>query len=116
MNVLRKIYGWSSGFGLSVSILFFMFVITWLGTLSQAEIGLFQSQKRYFESFALVERVGPVPIPLPGGALVMGLLAVNLVVGGLARLRRGWATAMRSASSFRLRAGAVRGWPIRSTT
>jgi len=104
----------ASSTGTSCVLLLLLGLLTWLGTLAQVELGLYEAQKRYFESFALVERVGPVPIPLPGGALVMGLLAVNLVVGGLARLRRGWATAgvlvAHSGILLLLASGFVKTW------
>jgi hypothetical protein len=89
-----RVMDFLSGFRLSVLILFFMFLITWLGTLSQVEIGLFQSQKKYFESWIVAQPVfGPLHVPLPGGALLMAALAVNLVLGGIVRLRRTWSRA-----------------------
>ncbi|QDU68427.1 cytochrome c biogenesis protein ResB [Engelhardtia mirabilis] len=68
-------------------------LLTFLGTLEQAEHGLYEVQKRYFESSYLIHEAGGVPIPLPGGGLVMGLLFVNLILGGVVRLRRGAGTA-----------------------
>jgi hypothetical protein len=68
-------------------------LLTWLGTLEQTQSGLYEVQRRYFESFFLVHYVGPVPIPLPGANLVMCLLFVNLAVGGLVRIRKSWSTA-----------------------
>jgi len=68
-------------------------VLTFLGTLEQAEFGLYEVQRRYFESLYLVHDAGPIGIPLPGGGLVMGLLFVNLLVGGVVRLRKGRRTA-----------------------
>ncbi|MBI5363394.1 MAG: cytochrome c biogenesis protein ResB [Planctomycetes bacterium] len=81
-----------SSTGLACVLLVLLGVLTWLGTLAQVELGLYAAQQRYFESFGLVHHAGPVPIPLPGGMLVLVLLAVNLIVGGLLRLRRGLAT------------------------
>jgi hypothetical protein len=68
-------------------------LLTWLGTLEQTQTGLYEVQKKYFESLVLVHHVGGVPIPLPGVYLLMALLFVNLVVGGLVRVRKGWQTA-----------------------
>jgi cytochrome c biogenesis protein ResB len=68
-------------------------LLTFLGTLAQVDHGLYDVQRRYFESLVLVHHAGPVPIPLPGGGLVMGLLFVNLLVGGVARIRKGARTA-----------------------
>ena len=74
-------------------LLLLLGLLTWLGTLEQTREGLFEVQRRYFESYVLVHRAGPVPIPLPGANLVMSLLFVNLMLGGVLRLRRGAATA-----------------------
>ncbi|GJM23085.1 MAG: hypothetical protein DHS20C15_30000 [Planctomycetota bacterium] len=72
---------------LSCTLLLLLGLLTWLGTLAQVEHGLFEVQKKYFESYLLVHWLGPVPIPLPGANLVMSVLFVNLVVGGMLRLR-----------------------------
>lgn len=81
-----------SSLGLSAVLLLLLGLLTWLGTLEQVHAGLFEVQKRYFESFGLIHRVGAVPIPLPGGQLVLWTLFANLLVGGMLRLRRGKAT------------------------
>jgi hypothetical protein len=80
-------------YGLACTLLFCMFLLTLLGTLAQVGEGLFAVQKRYFESWYVLQPVGPLSIPLPGGALCMGLLALNLLVGGLVRIRKTAATA-----------------------
>src|SRR5205085_1013133 len=74
--------------GLAVVLLAFLFVLTFLGTIEQTELGLFDVQKKYFESLWLVHWIGPVPIPLPGVYLVLMLLGVNLLVGGLVRIQK----------------------------
>lgn len=79
-------------FHLAVTVLVFMTLITWLGTLNQIEEGLFRSQAKYFESWIVVHHEGPFGIPLPGGQLLMLLLGVNLLVGGIVRMRRGVST------------------------
>ena len=82
-----------SSFGLSCVLLILLALLTWLGTLEQVHTGLFEVQKKYFESFFLLHDAGPVSIPLPGANLVLCVLFVNLTVGGVVRMRRGWATA-----------------------
>ncbi|MCA8969688.1 MAG: cytochrome c biogenesis protein ResB [Planctomycetes bacterium] len=90
-SIFVRVFG---GFELAVGVLFFMTLATWLGTLNQQYEGLFQSQGRYFESWFYVERnlVPYLGIPLPGGMLLMILLMINLVVGGLLRMRKGAST------------------------
>ncbi len=87
---MRRVLAFFSSLKLSVVLLMLLGLLTWLGTLEQAEHGLYAVQKKYFESFVLVHHVGPVPIPLPGANLVMWLLFVNIIVGGMVRLRRSW--------------------------
>lgn len=82
-----------SSLWLSVSLLILMAILTWLGTLEQVHTGLYEVQRKYFDSMFLVHQAGSIPIPLPGARLVMGVLFVNLIVGGIVKMRRGWATA-----------------------
>ncbi|HTE04910.1 MAG TPA: ResB protein required for cytochrome C biosynthesis, partial [Planctomycetota bacterium] len=74
---------------LSCTLLVFLALLTWLGTLEQVNTGLFEVQKKYFESFFVIHHAGPLAIPLPGATLVMSVLFVNLVMGGLVRIRKG---------------------------
>lgn len=77
---------------LSCVLLLLLGLLTWLGTLEQVNSGLFEVQRKYFESFVLVHHAGPIPIPLPGAYLVMCVLFANLIVGGMLRLRKGRST------------------------
>jgi hypothetical protein len=99
MIVLRILWNVLGSLKLSCAILFGMFVITWLGTLYQEQHGLFVAQKTYFESWIVWQESIPLPfdwtlrvwfLPLPGGYLLMWLLAANLLVGGMIRLRKSW--------------------------
>ncbi|MCF7784953.1 MAG: cytochrome c biogenesis protein ResB [Prosthecobacter sp.] len=102
-----KIFAFFSSFGLATSVLVMLLVLTFLGTLEQAEHGLVASQARYFES-AFIDRIdigacwralgfhayrdiGNVSLPLyivPGGYTLMALLFVNLLCGGIVRIRK----------------------------
>jgi hypothetical protein len=90
---IAGIVGVLSSLGLSCTLLLLLGLLTFLGTIEQVDHGLFDVQKKYFESFFLVHKSGIVPIPLPGANLVLCLLAVNLFLGGLVRLRKSWNTA-----------------------
>ncbi len=86
-----KIFG---SFHLCFGILLFMGLITYLGTRAQAHMSLFDAQVKYFDSWFVIHHVdlpgvgGFQPgLPLPGGMLLMGLLMLNLMVGGLMRIR-----------------------------
>ncbi len=89
--VLKGTLDFFSSLGLSCALLILLAVLTYLGTIDQVEHGLFEAQKKYFESIIVFNAIGP--IPLPGAYLVMMTLFVNLVLGGLVRIRKGWATA-----------------------
>jgi hypothetical protein len=87
-----------ASYRLSVASLGGLFLISWLGTVAQVDVGLFRAQKIYFESWFFTERVGlfgdwRLALPLPGGQLLMSLLAVNLLVGGLVRVGQRYAKA-----------------------
>ena len=83
-----------SSLGLSIILFSFLMVLTYLGTLYQVEHGLYEAQKKYFESMFLFHQAwGVIPIPLPGGYLVLMLLFVNLLCGGVLRMRKGWGQA-----------------------
>lgn len=104
---LAKVIAFLSSYGLATITLALLLLITFLGTLEQAEYGLVASQARYFES-VFVDRIDvgacwralaldgyldignfvlPVKI-MPGGYLLMAVLFVNMFIGGLIRIRK----------------------------
>ena len=93
MKILDSLFDAFSSLWLSCVLLVLLGLLTWLGTLYQVEHGLFAAQVKYFDSLFLIHQAGPVAIPLPGGTLVMGILFVNLVCGGIVRMRKTKATA-----------------------
>jgi len=93
ISILKRVYLLFGSLALSTSLLLMLGLLTWLGTLEQVHTGLFDVQKKYFESLFLIHWAGPVPVPLPGAYLVMLVLFANLIVGGVIRLRRKTANA-----------------------
>lgn len=91
-----KIFDLFSSFGLAIVVLSFLLIDTFLGTLSQKDIGLLDSQAKYFESWFLIHdfNLGGMllPVPLPGGALLMVVLFINMACGAVIRLRKGLRT------------------------
>ena len=61
--------------------------MTVLGTLDQVKLGLYATQKKYFESLYLVYHVGDIPIPMPGVYLVLIMLFINTIVGTICRIK-----------------------------
>jgi hypothetical protein len=106
LRLLDKLFRALSSFGFVCVVLLFLLLLTWLGTLEQIEFGLYQTQKKYFESLVLLHDAGPwqvslpfvegskgftipsFPVPLPGVNLLLSLLMVNLFCGGIIRLRK----------------------------
>lgn len=93
-----RVLAFLGSYGLAVTLLAILLVITFLGTLEQRHSAIYDVQKKYFESVFHVSRTlnidvetgkGGIPIPLPGAMPVLMLLAINLVVGGLVRMRKG---------------------------
>jgi hypothetical protein len=78
---------------LSRPVIFF-YAVPWLmvllvaGTLAQRQDGLYRAEQMYFSSMVLWLRPWGVPVPLPGGMLVLLLIAMNLAVKLLRQ--QGW--------------------------
>jgi hypothetical protein len=55
--------------------------IVFFGTLAQTEHGIYEIQKRYFESVFVVHWIAnKIPLPLPGGGLLMACLLINCLL------------------------------------
>lgn len=68
--------------------LFLLFLLTVFGTLHQVDFGLYDAKKAFFSwDFAPIRMGGRVVAYLPGVATVLAVLTVNLIVGGLLRIR-----------------------------
>ncbi len=94
-----------SSLGLATVLLVLLGILTWLATLEQIHNGLYPTLKKYFDYRTPVilpdivdptnswyPRINghPITIPLPGGYYVCALLLVNLTIGGILRIRKGW--------------------------
>lgn len=91
-----QIFAFFSSYGLAITVLSFLLLITFLGTLSQKDIGLLDSQRKYFDSWWLIHDFDLggmlVPVPLPGGGLLMVILFFNMLCGAVIHIRKGWRT------------------------
>ena len=87
-SIFKQIFKFFASFGLAVAIFILFFFLILFGTLYQVDHGLYEAQNKYFSSMFVVHMIGPVAIPLPGGYLLMCVFGVNLVCGGLIRLRK----------------------------
>ncbi|MFO0932361.1 MAG: cytochrome c biogenesis protein ResB [Planctomycetota bacterium] len=92
-GLLRRVVAVLSSYALAIVLLLLLLVLTFFGTLEQAHMSLLDVQVKYFESWFVVHDIGFLSIPLPGATPVLVLLALNLVVGGVVRMRKRWTTA-----------------------
>ena len=75
-------------YGLACLLLLCLFILTIRGTWHQKDAGLYEAKKIFFESWFVWGEFAGVKVPtFPGGVLVMSLLAINMIIGGLWRLR-----------------------------
>lgn len=90
---LKKVFDFAASYGFACVIFLFLLLLTFLGTLEQVEHGLFDVQQKYFESIFLVHWLfGVIPVPLPGVYLLLVLFSINLICGGIIRMRKKAAT------------------------
>lgn len=99
---MKKLISILSGFGLATTLLVLLLLYTTFGTLEQPEHGLYATQVKYFESVWLTSidlgaclRALNFPcgdlklaVLLPGGYTVMALFCLNIVLGGIIRIRK----------------------------
>lgn len=94
---VRKVYDFLSGFQLATVTLLLLFLLTWLATLEQIDNGLYPTLEKYFswKSPYLIPDMVPeingkkLPIFLPGGYYVCAVLLLNMILGGIIRIRKG---------------------------
>ncbi len=88
-----------SSFKLATLLFFFLLLLTLFGTLAQVEMGIQDVIDKYFTSWLVLEefpiKIGgdeafKIVVPLPGGAPVGILLFINILVGGILRIRANW--------------------------
>ena len=88
-----RIWRFLTSLRLTVVLLAFSIVLVFVGTVAQADEGLYQAQERYFKQWIVwgISLFGhKVPLPLPGGYLLGMMLLVNLVAGHIKRFEWGW--------------------------
>lgn len=90
LNQLIKF--WTS-LRLTVVCLSFGIVLVFVGTVAQANEGLYQAQERYFKDWFVwgITMFGyKIPIGLPGGYLIGTVLLINLVAAHIKRFQLSW--------------------------
>src|SRR5262245_21767555 len=93
LNRLIKIF---TSLRLTVVLLAFGILLVFIGTVAQADEGLYQAQARYFKHwyvFGFSFWGHHIPLPLPGGYLLGTALLINLMAAHLARFKWAWSKA-----------------------
>ncbi|WAC17988.1 cytochrome c biogenesis protein ResB [Luteolibacter sp. SL250] len=114
-NAGMRVINFLSSLGLATVLLILLGILTWLATLEQIHNGLYPTLRKYFDYrafYVLPDAVSPentwyprvngnpLTIPLPGGYYVCALLTLNLLLGGILRIRKGWKQAGVLISHF----------------
>jgi hypothetical protein len=90
-GVVTKLFRFFTSYSLATALFLFLLLLTYLGTVEQINQGLFLTQKKYFESLFVVHTIfDAIPIVLPGVYLLLILLSINIFLGGIVRMRKGW--------------------------
>src|SRR5579864_3632355 len=91
--LLKRLTKFFISLRLTVVLLAFAIILVWVGTVAQADEGLYQAQTRYFKQWVVqgASMFGHhVPLILPGGYLIGTLLLVNLLAAHISRFQFGW--------------------------
>jgi len=88
--LLNRIIKFFTSLRLTVVLLAFAIVLVWVGTVAQADEGLYQAQTRYFKQWIVIGATlfgHKVPLILPGGYLIGSVLLLNLVAAHISRFQ-----------------------------
>src|ERR1039457_6673475 len=93
---MKKIVKFFTSLKLTVVLLACAIVIVFIGTLAQADEGLYGAQAHYFKQWIVIgaNLFGhKIPFLFPGGYLIGTLLLVNLVATHVYRFQLSWSKA-----------------------
>jgi len=85
---MKKIVAFFTSLKLTVTLLAFAIILVFIGTLAQADEGLYGAQAHYFKQWLVIGAHvfgHKIPLLLPGGYLIGTLLLVNLVASHIYR-------------------------------
>jgi hypothetical protein len=97
---MRAVFKFFSSLRLTVALLAFSMLLVLLATFEQVQWGVFEVQRRFFESLVVLwqypaqwpgaDALHWLKIPLPGGFLLGGLLLINLCCAHFRYFRASW--------------------------
>lgn len=91
--LLNRVTKFFTSLRLTVVLLAFAIILIWVGTVAQADEGLYQAQTRYFKQWIVLgaNMFGHhIPLLLPGGYLIGSILLINLIAAHIARFQLTW--------------------------
>jgi hypothetical protein len=91
--LLNRVTKFLTSLRLTVVLLAFAIILIWVGTVAQADEGLYQAQSRYFKQWVVFGATmfgHHVPLILPGGYLLGTVLLVNLIAAHISRFQFTW--------------------------
>src|SRR5579862_7927421 len=91
--LLDRIPKFITSLRLTLVLLAFAIILVWVGTVAQADEGLYQAQTRYFKQWIVVgaSMFGHhIPLVLPGGYLLGSVLLLNLIAAHISRFQFNW--------------------------
>lgn len=91
--ITDRIWRFLTSLRLTVVLLAFSVLLVFVGTIAQADEGLYVAQERYFKHWIVwgISFFGHgLPVPLPGGYLLGTLLFANLLASHIKRLEWTW--------------------------
>jgi len=97
---VKKAYRFFTSYKLAATLIVLLTIITLFGTLYQVDYGLHAAKQKYFYSLFILHDLQGLPIPLPGGILVMSLLFLNMFLGAIVKVRKRWRGAGLLISHF----------------
>src|SRR5579859_5298101 len=90
---MKKIVAFFTSLKLTVVLLAFAIILVFIGTLAQADEGLYGAQSHYFKQWIVIGASlfgHKVPLLLPGGYLIGIVLLINLVSAHISRFKLTW--------------------------
>lgn len=93
-SIAARVVDVLGGFHVAIASMVLLLILTWLSTLEQTgPNGLYWTLKKYFsyEAWYVLPTINEktFPVPLPGGYWVCVVFTLNLICGGIIRMRKG---------------------------
>jgi hypothetical protein len=91
--MIKRLVKTATSLKLTVTLLGLGILLVFVGTVAQADEGLYQAQARYFKHWFVLGITffgHKVPLPLPGGYLIGTLLLLNLTAAHIQRFQWTW--------------------------